>query len=68
MTGQIDTVYDNLPGKPSDDERASFTFMTSELLVYSVTGSRPHLRRAFTRRGGPGRRPTVPASPSAWAG
>ena len=51
MTGQID-IYDNLPGKPSDDERASFTFMTSELLVYSFTGSRPHLRRAFTRRRG----------------
>ena len=27
--------------------------MTSELLVYSFTGGRPHLRRAFTRRGGP---------------
>ena len=53
MTGQLNTVYDDLPGKPSDDERASFTFMTSELLVYSVTGARPHLRRAFTRRGGP---------------
>ena len=52
MTGQLDTIYDDLPGKPSDDERASFTFMTSELLVYSVTGGRPHLRRAFTRRGG----------------
>ena len=23
MTGQLDTVYDNLPGKPSDDERAT---------------------------------------------
>ena len=53
MTGQLDTVYDDLPGKPSDDERATFTFMTSELLVYSFTGGRPHLRRAFTRRGGP---------------
>ena len=53
MTGQLDTVYDNVPGKPSDDERATFTFMTSELLVYSVVGARPQLRRAFTRRGGP---------------
>ena len=53
MTGQLDTVYDDAPGKPSDDERASFTFMTSELLVYSFTGGRSHLRRAFTRRGGP---------------
>lgn len=52
MTGRLDTVYDDLPGKPSDDERATFTFMTSELLVYSFTGGRPHLRRAFTRRGG----------------
>ena len=53
MTGRLDTVYDDLPGKPSDDERASFTFMTSELLVYSFAGGRRHLRRAFTRRGGP---------------
>jgi hypothetical protein len=53
MTGRLDTVYDDLPGKPSDDERATFTFMTSELLVYSFPGGRPHLRRAFTRRGGP---------------
>lgn len=53
MTGRLDTVYDDLPGKPSDDERATFTFMTSELLVYSFTGGRPQLRRAFTRRGGP---------------
>ena len=53
MTGQLDTVYDDLPGKPSDDERASFTFMTSELLVYSVTGAGPQLRRASARRGGP---------------
>ena len=41
MTGRLDTVYDDLPGKPSDDERASFTFMTSELLVYTFTGGRP---------------------------
>jgi hypothetical protein len=53
MTGRLDTVYDDLPGKPSDDERATFTFMTSELLVYSITGARPQLRRASTRRGGP---------------
>ena len=53
MTGSSTPSTTTLPGKPSDDERASFTFMTSELLVYSVTGGRPHLRRAFTRRGGP---------------
>jgi hypothetical protein len=53
MTGRLDTVYDDVPGKPSDDEQATWTFMTSELVVYSVTGSTPRLRRASARRGGP---------------
>lgn len=53
MTGRLDTVYDDVPGKPSDDEQATWTFMTSELVVYSVTGRGPTLRRASTRRGGP---------------
>ncbi len=53
MTGRLDTVYDDKPGKPSDDERATWTFMTSELLVYSVTGGGPRLQRASSRRGGP---------------
>lgn len=52
MTGRLDTVYDG-PSAPSDDEQATWTFMTSELVVYSVTRAGPQLRRAFTRRGGP---------------
>jgi hypothetical protein len=51
MTGRLDTVYES-PSAPSDDEQATWTFRTSELVVYSVTGAGPQLRRAFTRRGG----------------
>jgi hypothetical protein len=53
MTGRLDTVYDDKPGKPSDDEQATWTFMTSELVVYSITGTGPRFRRASARRGGP---------------
>jgi hypothetical protein len=52
MTGQLDTIYSG-PSTPSDDEQATWTFMTSELVVYDVTAGGPRLRRAFTRRGGP---------------
>ena len=53
MTGRLDTVFEDLPGKPSDDEQATWTFMTSELVVYDVTRSGQRLRRASARRGGP---------------
>ena len=52
MTGRLDTVYESASA-PSDDEQATWTFMTSELVVYSVTGGAPRLRRTYTRRGGP---------------
>ena len=53
MTGRLDTVFDDLPGKPSDDEQATWTFMTSELVVYDVTRGGQRVRRASARRGGP---------------
>src|SRR5215204_623578 len=52
MTGRLDTVYE-LPTSAADDQQATWTFRTSELVVYSVTNGVPRLRRAFARRGGP---------------
>jgi hypothetical protein len=52
MTGRLDTTFTG-QSRPSDDEQATWTFMTSELVVYDVTRGGPRLRRAYTRRGGP---------------
>jgi hypothetical protein len=52
MTGRLDTVYE-LPTSAADDQQATWTFRTSELVVYSVTNGVPRLRRAYARRGGP---------------
>ena len=52
MTGRLDTVFE-LPTAQNDTQQATWTFMTSELVVYDVTRGGPRLRRAFVRRGGP---------------
>jgi len=52
MTGRLDTEFE-LPTAQNDDQQATWTFMTSELVVYDVTRGGPRLRRANTRRGGP---------------
>ena len=52
MTGRLDTEFE-LPTAQNDDQQATWTFMTSELVVYDVTRRGPRLRRATARRGGP---------------
>ena len=51
MTGRLDTVFE-LPTAQNDNQQATWTFMTTELVVYDVTAGGPRLRRAWARRGG----------------
>src|ERR671912_1407405 len=53
MTGRLDTVFE-LPTAQNDNQQATWTFMTTELVVYDVTAGGPRLPRAWApRRGGP---------------
>ena len=68
MTGQLDTVYDDAPGKPSDDERASFDLHDER--AARVLGHAEAARTCAARSRaavGPGRRPTARVSRSALA-